>query len=122
MEQHVHYATARDGVGIAYWAMGEGPTLVIPPILSTSHIELEWQIPSRRATYEGLAPGARVVRYDCRGMGQSHRAAPPPPAPPPPDPRQRARHGRRLGPLRPRPLPDNRRLGQLQRPHRGGDL
>ena len=75
MEQHVHYATARDGVGIAYWAMGEGPTLVIPPILPTSHIELEWQIPSRRATYEGLAPGARVVRYDCRGMGMSQRDA-----------------------------------------------
>src|SRR3989304_3282741 len=101
MPIHVHYATTSDGVSVAYWAMGEGPTLVIPPIIATSHLELEWQIPSRRAAYEGLARGARVVRYDCRGMGMSQRdaidfspeAAPADPAaagsahPPPPRPR-----------------------------------
>src|SRR3972149_6271253 len=75
MEMHVHYATTSDGVSIAYWARGEGPTLVIPPIIATSHLDLEGQTPSRRATYEGLARGARVVRYDCRGMGMSQRDA-----------------------------------------------
>jgi len=75
MPIHVHYATTSDGVSVAYWAMGEGPALVIPPIIATSHLELEWQIPSRRAAYEGLARGARVVRYDCRGMGMSQRDA-----------------------------------------------
>jgi class 3 adenylate cyclase len=53
--------------------MGEGLPLVIPPVLSTSHLEMEWQIVSRRATYEGLARDVRVVRFDCRGMGMSQR-------------------------------------------------
>ncbi|HLF72021.1 MAG TPA: adenylate/guanylate cyclase domain-containing protein, partial [Dehalococcoidia bacterium] len=71
----IHYATTSDGVGIAYWAMGDGPPLVIPPILVSSHLELEWQIPSRRAVYETLARGTRVIRYDSRGMGMSQRDA-----------------------------------------------
>src|SRR3990172_9095506 len=75
MPIHVHYATTSDGVSVAYWAMGEGPALVIPPIIATSHLELEWQIPTRPAAYECLARGARVVRYDCRGMGMSQRDA-----------------------------------------------
>ena len=73
MDPIIHYASTSDGVSIAYWSMGEGPALVIPPILVSSHLELEWQIPSRRAVYENLARGARVVRYDCRGMGMSQR-------------------------------------------------
>jgi class 3 adenylate cyclase/pimeloyl-ACP methyl ester carboxylesterase len=75
MPHSVQYAATADGVSIAYWAMGEGPPLVIPPVMSTSHLEMEWQIVSRRAAYEGLARGARVVRYDCRGMGMSQRDA-----------------------------------------------
>jgi class 3 adenylate cyclase/pimeloyl-ACP methyl ester carboxylesterase len=75
MPYSVQYATTSDGVSIAHWAMGEGIPLVIPPVLSTSHLEMEWQIVSRRATYEGLARGARIVRYDCRGMGMSQRDA-----------------------------------------------
>jgi class 3 adenylate cyclase/pimeloyl-ACP methyl ester carboxylesterase len=75
MPYSVQYAATSDGVSIAHWAMGEGIPLVIPPVLSTSHLEMEWQIVSRRATYEGLARGARVIRYDCRGMGMSQRDA-----------------------------------------------
>ncbi len=75
MPYGVQYATTSDGVSIAHWAMGDGMPLVIPPVLSTSHLEMEWQIVSRRATYEGLARGARVIRYDCRGMGMSQRDA-----------------------------------------------
>jgi class 3 adenylate cyclase/pimeloyl-ACP methyl ester carboxylesterase len=69
----VKYANTSDGISIAHWAMGSGVPLVIPPVLSTSHLEMEWQIISRRAVYEGLAREARVVRYDCRGMGMSQR-------------------------------------------------
>src|SRR3990172_8263175 len=142
MPIHVHYATTSDGVSVAYWAMGEGPALVIPPIIATSHLELEWQIPSRRAAYEGLARGARGVRYDCPSIGMCPRPplrrAPPGARQPSdrlgraddpgrprsaalaPDSRHRARHGRRLGPLRPRPRPHHRRLGRLERaPGRG---
>jgi class 3 adenylate cyclase/pimeloyl-ACP methyl ester carboxylesterase len=75
MPYSVQYATTSDGVSIAHWSMGEGLLLVIPPVLSTSHLEMEWQIVSRRATYEALARGARIVRYDCRGMGMSQRDA-----------------------------------------------
>ncbi len=75
MDPRVQYATTSDGVSIAYWTMGEGPTIVIPPNLVTSHLELEWQIVSRRAVYEGLSHGLQVVRYDCRGMGMSQRDA-----------------------------------------------
>ncbi|HEX5142093.1 MAG TPA: alpha/beta fold hydrolase [Dehalococcoidia bacterium] len=75
MPHSVQYATTTDGVSIAYWSIGEGIPIVIPPIIVTSHLEVELQIPSRRATYEGLARGAQVVRYDCRGMGMSQRDA-----------------------------------------------
>ena len=73
MDPPIHYATTADGIGIAYWTLGEGQVLVVPPTLPSSHIELEWQVPGRRAAFEGLAHGARVVRYDCRGMGMSQR-------------------------------------------------
>ena len=75
MPYSVKYANTPDGVSIAHWAMGSGVPLVIPPVLSTSHLEMEWQIISRRAVYEGLARDARVIRYDCRGMGMSQRDA-----------------------------------------------
>ncbi len=75
MAHSVQYVSTDDGVGIAYWMMGDGITLVIPPIITTSHLEMEWQIPSRRAVFEGLARRARVVHYDCRGMGMSQRDA-----------------------------------------------
>jgi pimeloyl-ACP methyl ester carboxylesterase len=75
MSHSVQYVSTDDGVGIAYWMTGEGVPLVIPPILTTSHLEMEWQIPSRRAAYEGLARRARVIHYDCRGMGMSQRDA-----------------------------------------------
>ena len=75
MDPRIQYASTSDGVSIAYWTMGDGLPLVIPPVLVSSHLELEWQIPSRRASYEGLARGARVIRYDCRGMGMSQRDA-----------------------------------------------
>jgi class 3 adenylate cyclase len=75
MPYSVQYASTSDRVSIAHWAMGSGVPLIIPPVLSTSHLEMEWQIVSRRAVYEGLARDSRVVRYDCRGMGMSQRDA-----------------------------------------------
>jgi class 3 adenylate cyclase/pimeloyl-ACP methyl ester carboxylesterase len=73
MDPRIQYTTTSDGVSIALWAMGDGTPIVLPPILVSSHVELEWQIPSRRAAYERLSGGARLVRYDCRGMGMSQR-------------------------------------------------
>jgi class 3 adenylate cyclase len=73
MDPAIHYATTSDGIGIAYWTLGDGHAIVVPPTLPSNHIELEWQVPGRRAAFEGLSHGARVVRYDCRGMGMSQR-------------------------------------------------
>ncbi|MGE3985602.1 MAG: adenylate/guanylate cyclase domain-containing protein [Dehalococcoidia bacterium] len=75
MDPRIHYVRTSDDVSIGYWALGQGVPLIVPPILVSSHIEMEWQIPSRRASFEALANGARVIRYDCRGIGMSQRDA-----------------------------------------------
>ena len=75
MEPRIHYAKTSDGVSIAYWTLGQGVPLVIPPNLPASHIQMEWEMPARRALYEQLAEGAKVIRYDCRGVGMSQRDA-----------------------------------------------
>ncbi|TMB93736.1 MAG: adenylate/guanylate cyclase domain-containing protein [Chloroflexi bacterium] len=68
----IQYAKTPDGVNIAFWAIGEGRPLVILPNLIAGHIQLEWEEDGNfRAGYERLAERARVVRYDCRGMGLS---------------------------------------------------
>src|SRR5688572_16142140 len=73
MDPRIHYVRTSDGVSIGCWMMGQGPALVVPPILVSSHIEMEWQVPGRRASFEALARGSRLVRYDCRGIGMSQR-------------------------------------------------
>ena len=72
MEPRIQYATTSDGVSIAFWTIGEGVPLVVPPpALPWSHIELEWQIPEWRHWYEHMAESFQVVRYDNRGAGLS---------------------------------------------------
>jgi class 3 adenylate cyclase len=73
MEPRVQYARSKDGVNIAFWAMGEGEPLVIMPSMPVSHIEYEWQVPSWRNWYERLGQRRRLIRYDGRGMGLSDR-------------------------------------------------
>jgi class 3 adenylate cyclase/pimeloyl-ACP methyl ester carboxylesterase len=75
MDPRVHFVTSADDVSIAFWAMGQGPALVVPPSIPSSHVEMEWQIPSRRASFEALTEATRVVRYDMRGTGMSQRDA-----------------------------------------------
>jgi len=72
-EQQIQYATASDGVRIAYWAVGEGPPLIHMSPMPFSHIQKEWTLPSLSAYYEDLASSVRLVRYDCRGAGLSDR-------------------------------------------------
>ena len=46
MEPQIQYVQTKDGVSIAYYAMGQGPAvlyLILPP----SHLEAEWQIRSQ---------------------------------------------------------------------------
>ncbi|MEX2245965.1 MAG: adenylate/guanylate cyclase domain-containing protein [Dehalococcoidia bacterium] len=76
MDPRVEYAKTSDGVSIAYWSIGEGPALIIPPpAMPFSHVQLEWQIPELRHWFEHLAEVRRVIRYDVRGSGLSDRGA-----------------------------------------------
>jgi class 3 adenylate cyclase len=75
IEPRVRYAITSDGVRIAYSVFGDGPPLVVPPTLVGSHLQLEWDIASRRASYEQLARRATVIRYEPRGVGMSQRVA-----------------------------------------------
>ncbi|MDP9237449.1 MAG: adenylate/guanylate cyclase domain-containing protein [Chloroflexota bacterium] len=75
IEPRVRYAITSDGVRIAYSVFGDGPPLVVPPLLLGSHLQLEWDVASRRASYEQLARRATVIRYEARGLGMSQRVA-----------------------------------------------
>ncbi|MCH8813605.1 MAG: hypothetical protein IH957_00700 [Chloroflexi bacterium] len=48
MEPRIQYAQTKDGVSMAFCAMGEGPALVRMPEVPWSHIQLEWQLPEVR--------------------------------------------------------------------------
>ena len=62
MEPRIQYAQTKDGVSIAYRAMGEGMPFVHTPLLF-SHIQLEWNLPESRRWYESLASMTKLVRY-----------------------------------------------------------
>jgi class 3 adenylate cyclase len=73
MEPRIQYARTADGVSIAFWTLGEGAPVVWLQTPPFSHIQLEWQWPIARRTYETLARRRRLVRYDGRGSGLSDR-------------------------------------------------
>jgi class 3 adenylate cyclase/pimeloyl-ACP methyl ester carboxylesterase len=73
MEPRIQYATAADGVNIAFWTMGEGRPIVWMMPLPFTHVQLEWQFPELRRWYEQLAQRRKLVRYDGRGSGLSDR-------------------------------------------------
>jgi len=67
----MQFATASDGVRIAYGTAGSGPTLVRVPSLPFSHSQREWENDS--GFFEKLAEKWRVVQFDPRGTGLSER-------------------------------------------------
>ncbi|HEY5640623.1 MAG TPA: adenylate/guanylate cyclase domain-containing protein [Dehalococcoidia bacterium] len=71
MDLKMHYATASDGVRIAFGTAGNGPTLVRVPSLPFSHSQREWE--SGSDFYEQLAEKWTVVQFDPRGTGLSER-------------------------------------------------
>ncbi len=73
MEPRIQYATATDGVSIAFWMLGEGMSFVHISPLPFSHIEMEWHIPELRRWHERLGENRRLIRYDTRGSGLSDR-------------------------------------------------
>jgi class 3 adenylate cyclase/pimeloyl-ACP methyl ester carboxylesterase len=74
-EIYVQYATARDGMGIAYWVTGEGRPFVHMPNPPWSHSLVAWQVPEMRRWFERLLARRQMIRYDSRGSGLSDRSA-----------------------------------------------
>ncbi len=73
MEPLIQYTTASDGVSLAYREFGDGPPLVVLPMLPLSHLQAEWQVPGFREWFSRFAQTHRVIRYDARGTGLSAR-------------------------------------------------
>src|SRR3972149_4516516 len=73
MEPRIQYAQTTDGVSIAFWTLGEGVPLVVMASPPFSHIQLEWQWPQWRCSYEQVGEKGRGGRYDGRGSGMSDR-------------------------------------------------
>lgn len=67
------FATAADGVSIAWMSVGSGPTLIHLPGVPFSNIEVEWRIPALRRAFTALGEQLRFVQYDGRGTGRSQR-------------------------------------------------
>jgi DNA-binding SARP family transcriptional activator/pimeloyl-ACP methyl ester carboxylesterase len=69
----VMYTTTDDGVRIAY-SVHEGPEppLVLMPVPQGDLIG-DWEIPRQRRYLRSLNQRRRLIRYDCRGSGQSDR-------------------------------------------------
>lgn len=70
MELPIQYATARDGVRIAYAVVGSGPPIVRMPTPVFSHIQLEWR---ESVLFERMAERCTVIPFDPRGTGLSDR-------------------------------------------------
>lgn len=70
-EPQVRYATAADGVRIAYATLGEGPPMVAVMPFPWTQIEAAWQLPEIRAWLRRLGEGRTLLVYDSRGMGLS---------------------------------------------------
>jgi pimeloyl-ACP methyl ester carboxylesterase len=73
MRQQIRFATARDGVRIAYSVAGSGPPLV-KTAHWLSHLEHDWQSPVWRPWLHAIARRYTLIRYDERGCGLSDRA------------------------------------------------
>jgi class 3 adenylate cyclase/pimeloyl-ACP methyl ester carboxylesterase len=75
-EPQIRYCTTTDGVSIAYYAMGEGETLLIASTVAYSNVR--WPplvFPEHHRNGQGIGRDMRVVRYDSRGTGMSDRSA-----------------------------------------------
>jgi len=74
MEPVIEYAETRDGVRIAFYAMGEGPAMVLMPPLLLRNIRKQWGLwpsPDRQIARSLMEQGRCFVQFDPRGMGLS---------------------------------------------------
>ena len=67
------FATAADGVSIAWTAIGSGPTLIHLPGVPFSNVDGEWRSPVLRRAFTALGAKLRFIQFDGRGTGRSQR-------------------------------------------------
>ena len=70
LHQRVQFATAPDGVQIAWASIGNGPPVLKAPNW-LNHLEYEWRSPVWAPAFAELARHWRLVRFDERGSGLS---------------------------------------------------
>jgi class 3 adenylate cyclase len=75
MTAAIRYATAPDGVSIAYQVVGEGPRDLVWVPGWISHLEAAWEEPTLARFFERLAYFSRLILFDKRGTGLSDRVA-----------------------------------------------
>ena len=73
--QHIQFCRTRDGIRLAYAAIGSGPPLV-KAANWLSHLDYDWETPVWRHWLTELSRRFRLVRYDERGCGLSDRDVP----------------------------------------------
>ena len=72
-EPPVRLTRTSDGVGIAYYVLGDGLPFVHSPPWPLGHLRVQWQNPYCRAYLQALAKNHRFILYDGRGSGLSDR-------------------------------------------------
>lgn len=75
-EPRIQYATASDGVSIAYSDMGDGYPTVYLSGMPWNHIQMQWKLSAYRNWIEGTFLRRRLIMYDARGSGLSDRGIP----------------------------------------------
>ena len=73
MDPNVSFATAADGVKIAWTSTGAGPALIHLPGVPFSNFEAEWRFSVMRRTFGELGDHLRLIQFDGRGTGSSQR-------------------------------------------------
>src|SRR5512139_946716 len=76
MDPLIQYARTSDGLGIAFWVLGNGPPLLHLPGLPLSNLQSEWETPQYRNWFERFAETHTLIHYDARGTGLSEREVP----------------------------------------------
>jgi len=74
-DQQVTFSRTRDGVNLAMAVVGRGTQLVCVPTWA-SHLEHDWDNPTRGELWWFLANRYQLIRYDGRGFGLSDRNVP----------------------------------------------
>jgi pimeloyl-ACP methyl ester carboxylesterase len=69
----ISYVRRADGVSLAFTVAGEGPALVLVPVVPFSNLRMEWRDPILRPVFDQLARRLTLVHYDGRGTGHSQR-------------------------------------------------